>query len=199
MAGKTKELPERMMLALEKDFRAGIMPWAAMQKKYGVSAGWLKKEGVEKRGWTRDLTEKIRQDADRKQQEQMAREQKRELPPDHRLTEKEVTDGAVELITAVTGTHRALLKQARELAATMLKSMEDGGQDVTPQSFKHLVDSIKTIIATEREVLKIGDDGEGSGAGALTKLMQRVMGTGFTPVPENTDAEQQGSGFEPVK
>ena len=180
-----RALAPETMLALEKDFRSGLMSWKAMGDKYGVGMSWLKST-QDDLGWTRNLVTKIHDGAKRKDQERIAREVRDDLPPDYKLSEKEVTDSNIDLIATVTGSHRKLLSRARGVAEKMLDSMEkakDADDLPAPAALKQLVDSLKVIISTEREILRIED--EAPAETAVSTLIGRVMGSCFKPVAEN--------------
>lgn len=217
-----KVLPPETMKEFEKDFRAGLMPWKALCKKYGVGTLWIKRQENEL-GLTRDLTERIKTEAVKKDQQRIAKEVAREenaaafqADPERKANEREVTEANAELIARVTGSHRALLSRQRAIVSRLLDELEFAA-DAQPQlkalaeemrangaksdaswllalldrsgridDAKKLSETIKTIVMTEREVLRIGEGG-GRGDTSLASLIDRVMGTGFKPVEEHHD------------
>lgn len=221
-----KVLPPETMKEFEKDFRAGLMPWKALCKKYGVGTLWIKRQQNEL-GLTRDLTECIKTEAVKRDHERIFREIAREsankesaaafqADPERKATEREVTEANAELIARVTGSHRALLSRQRAIVSRLLDELEFAA-DARPElkalaeemrangaksdaswllalldrsgridDAKKLSETIKTIVMTEREVLRIGEGG-GRGDTSLASLIDRVMGTGFKPVEERHD------------
>lgn len=202
------------MEAFEKAYRAGLMSWKDMGKTFGLSMRKIK-EISDLNGWTRDLGVKIQKDAQRKDQEQIACEQRKLEPKQkHRLTEKEVTESNVELIAQVSGSHRATLSRARRLGEMLFGELEAAtvGKDAIEQllfdldgedspranaiaklagiggradTWKKLVDGLVTIVKTERDVLRISESG--GAEGSIGSLINRVMGSAFKPVQENAD------------
>lgn len=190
-----KEIPPEKMAEIEKAFRAGLMSWRAMSKEFGVGMSWLTATS-ERFGWTRDLTTRIQQDAQAKDQQTIARElaiDAKKKNPDYKLTEKEVTESNVQLIASVTGSHRATLSRARAMAEKLFDELEFAGNEREllenlaadlyaekkvgkaeiiarlasipgrTSAFKQLVDALKVIVSTEREVLRITDSASHSG------------------------------------
>lgn len=223
MPRQIKVLPPETMQEFEKDFRAGLMPWKALQKKYGVGTQWIKRQEREL-GLTRDLTERIKSESIKKDQQRIAKELAREegvaafqADPERKATEREVTELNAELIARVTGSHRALLSRQRAIVESLLHELEAAGNALPDiealldemrgekdlklrtkaieslidraeriDDAKKLAETIKTIVMTEREVLRIGEGG-GRGDTSLASLIDRVMGTGFKPVEERHD------------
>jgi hypothetical protein len=125
-----KVLPDEQMRDFEKDFRAGIMPWAAIGKKYGVGSAWIKRQIVEL-GLTRDLRERIKVEAVRRDHEKIAKEALKEqrrdefqADPERKITEREVTEANAELIATVTASHRALLARQRAIVGKIIEELE---------------------------------------------------------------------------
>lgn len=207
-----KEFPPEKMAEIEKAFRSGLMSWRAMSKEFGVGMSWLNST-ADRLGWKRDLGAKIHQEAQRKEQETIAREAN-QRSPDYKLTEREVTESNVELIARVSGSHRATLARSRKMVEKLFDELEFAGNEKElledlardlyahketgkadliarlssipgrTSAFKQLVDALEKIIATEREVLRIADAGAAI-ENSIGSLINRVMGSGFKPVQEH--------------
>ncbi len=218
------------MAQLENDFRAGIMPWAGMVKKYGVGVGWIKRTATAY-GWTRDLTDKIQEAAAKKARERVAIEARavinlpdppkdvetKRLDPQYALTEAEIIDTNSDLIERVNANHQAMIGKARNLLGKMFSEFETANSAAiaSPEAIeilaksghkdaaaalreacnlptrvdvvKKLVDTMKTIITTEREILRIG---EAAGTGNDLERFLRTLGNGSVIEGEATRAAE---------
>jgi hypothetical protein len=106
--------------AMEPEWRAGIKSKKQLAEEYEVSRAAIDKHWA-KRGIERDLTAKIRQEAEALVTRDAVT---REVTPEDRVTEREIVEANAEMQAGVIRAHRSDIRRYRSLAASMLEQLE---------------------------------------------------------------------------
>ena len=106
---------------LEVEYRAGIKSFQQLGEDYGVSKGRIS-QVAKKRGWTRDLSERIRAKADAKVNEAAVNAELN--APRIRLAEQVVVEANADLQFQVRMRHRRDLADLREVACILLEELK---------------------------------------------------------------------------
>lgn len=172
--------------AVEIDFRAGVLTFEEMAAKHGATKGRISQVAKE-RGWTRDLSAKIKAKADAKLNKDALN---KELNAKQAAREEEVVEANAELQARIRREQRTDISRSRKLVMGLLVELEeqtdnrelyeklgelmanpdDKGVDKLNELYhkvislggrtstmKSLADSLKTLVALEREAFGIDD------------------------------------------
>ncbi len=175
--------------AVERDFRAGILSYAEMGKRHGVSKGRISKVAT-KHGWTQDLSAKIKAKAEAKVN---AATVNAEVNAQRAVSIAETIEIGATVLARVKISHRTDIGRSRSLAMRLLEELEsqtsqlpelaklgelmahpdDKGIDkinelyqkiislpVRTKTMKDLSDTLKTLIGLERQAFGL-EDGDG--------------------------------------
>lgn len=152
--------------AVERDFRAGILTYAEMAIRHGVSKGRISQ--VAKRdGWTQDLSKKIRAKAEAKLN---AATVNAELNAERAASVAETVEIGAQVIVNIKLAHRSSINKARQMVEKLMAELEaesdrkpkeakeDGEKDLPLMPLgakvtvlKSLAESMRTLIGLERE------------------------------------------------
>ena len=160
--------------AVEPEYRAGIKSLRQLAEDNGCSEGAIRKKAKLK-GWSRDLSGKIKAKA---QELVRKAEVRSEVRSDADATEKQQIEIGAKLQSDVILAHRGKIGKFQALAESLLTELELDGKkknnDKTKLSLgnrasilKQLSDTLKSLIALEREAFSIngaGDEDEGPGS-----------------------------------
>lgn len=173
--------------AIEPDWIAGIKSKKQLSTEYGVSRAAMDKH-FDKLGITRDLSDKIRKEAEAMVTLDAVT---RQVTPDSRVTEKEIIETNAAVQANIIRTHRKDITRYRSLCESLLAEIElqtgeritfeelgeimasgdDGNLDriykktlSTPSrvdSVKKLADTLKVLIGLERQAFGLSDNSNG--------------------------------------
>lgn len=176
--------------AMEPEWRAGIKSKKELSEEYGVSRAAIDKHWAKLR-IERDLTEKIRQEAEALVTRAAVT---REVTPESRVTEREIIEVNAQMQATKLLEHRTDIGRYRKLCQTMLAELEaesdnpeifaelgeilakpdEKGQDRLNDAYrkaislpqridgvKKLAETLKTLIGLERQAFGIADSAEG--------------------------------------
>lgn len=178
--------------AIERDYRAGVLSFAEIGKQHGVSKGRISQVAKAK-GWTRDLSAKIKAKAEAKLNAEAING---ELNAERSFSEHVLIEANATVIAKVRSDHRKDIGRSRELVVKLLSELEaqtehqdlfeelgelmaapdDRGQDKRREAYlkvislsgrvsniKALADALKNLVALEREAYSL-DEKEEEGA-----------------------------------
>lgn len=146
--------------ALEIDFRAGVLSFAQMSEKYGVSKGRISQVSKAK-GWERDLSLKIKAKADAKLNEEILKlnEAKQRLEKEDIRKHNKISrqDAIVEANASVQANVRSKHRRHIDKATEIVMSLFDELEHVTNNGelFRRLGELLKD--PDERGVDKLND------------------------------------------
>lgn len=107
--------------AVEKDYRAGVLTDRALGAMHGVSHAAVQKR-AKRDGWSKDLTERIRQKAeDKVAKDEVAKEV---ANSEAVATEKQIIDANAEMMANVIRGHRHDATRLRAVVNTLLEKVE---------------------------------------------------------------------------
>lgn len=185
---------------IEADYRAGILSLREIASEQGVSHVAIQKR-AKKLGWSRDLAAKIQAKADELVTKQAVTASVNAAAS---VTERQIIEANAERIAQVRGEHRSDITRARALALQMLGELEGqiGQADAAPElwqalvdqnsmktadllnkvlsvpsrvdSLKKLAETLKTLIALEREAYGLETAPE-IGASAITAIQRTIV------------------------
>lgn len=189
--------------AIEIDYRAGVLTFEEMAAKHGATKGRISQVAKE-RGWVRDLSAKIKAKADAKLnkdalnkelnakqairedevveanaelQARIRREQRTDISRSRKLVmslldELEEQTGNIDLYRQLGELmHSPDDKGADKLNELYHKVISLGGRTST---MKQLSESLKTLVALEREAFGIDDRGGGEAETPLAKVLEAI-------------------------
>jgi hypothetical protein len=137
--------------AVEIEYSSGIKTLRQIGEEFGCSEGAVRKKAKE-RGWSRDLSAKIKLKAD---EEVRKREYAEEYAnsPDKRIKEKEQVEIGAKLQSDIIMKHRSSLGKAREFADKLFSELEVDGELTTAQKtsiLEKLTRTLSTLTTSER-------------------------------------------------
>lgn len=201
---------------IEACYRTGTMSAREIASNHGITEGAIRKR-AKKDGWSRDLTEKVRAKADELVRTETVRTEVRAETPTERQTVeveaqvqarirlshrrdisrfRELCLGLLVELEAETS-HLELFEQLGE----MLRSEDDKGQDKRNDlymkvissagridSMKKLSETLKTLVALEREAYGLAQEQKEEGAGTLAALLGQLA---RSPVPVTANPPEE--------
>lgn len=180
---------------IEADYRAGVLSLREIGVPHEITEGAIRKR-AKRDGWVRDLSERIKAQADDLVRRQAVRSSVRTSP----FTEREIVEANALGVAEVRVSHRNDINRFRALAMRLLAEMEaetgieliaPGGDQTLDKiqdayrkvialpgridNIKKLADTLKTLIGLEREAYSIREElpvGEGL---TLEQLISTAM------------------------
>jgi hypothetical protein len=182
--------------AVELDYRTGVKTLRTMAGEHGCAESAIRKKAKEQ-DWSRDLEEKVRQRAQEKVRKEEVRKRVRtEIEPSerqqievmaevqsdiilsHRKDIQRSRTLAMSLLDEVED--QTMRRELYEKLGELLYAPDENGKDKLHEiylkvigsggridSMKKLADTLKTLVALEREAYGLGDDGKNKGAGTF--------------------------------
>lgn len=142
--------------AVELDVRTGILTYAQMAKKHGVSGGRIAQKKKEK-GWPRDVAAKI---AAKTQEKLNAAALNKKLNPRKQATEAAVIEAGAKLQSSILLTHRKEIALAREIVRRLLVQLRAATKkhDLPTRAMiaQRLASAQSVLIERERQAYGIG-------------------------------------------
>lgn len=142
---------------IEAEYRAGIKPLRQLGEEHGITHAAISKK-AKQNGWERDLSERIRQQAEAKVARAVVTA---EVAAARVATEKEVVDANAELQYRVRMEHRQDIASTRELFKALLAEVK--GVTLDLEVFEELRGALVQIKASE-----------GRGGVDVGELVQRI-------------------------
>lgn len=134
--------------AIEREYRAGVLSIREIAKRHGITDKAIRKHAL-KHGWTRDLTDRVRE----KVRTDLVRTPVRSEDRQEQVrTEKEIVEDAAATVIALVREHRADLKEGRELATMLLSQlrMAAGNRDALIALIDEVVDEMPATTGADR-------------------------------------------------
>ena len=145
---------------VEIDVRAGLMTYAQMSKKHGISAGRIAQKKTEK-GWTRDVAAKIKAKTEEKLN---AAALNGKLNPRQKATEAAVIEAGAKLHASILLTHRKEIAEARAIVQRLLVELRRATKkhDLPTRAMvaQRLANAQATLIERERQAYGIGGNND---------------------------------------
>jgi len=135
---------------IEADYRAGILSVREIAASQGVSHTAIAKR-AKKQDWERDLKPHIRAKSDALVSKAVAKR----LESGKMVTERAIIQSNAELIADIRLNHRKDIRRARELCMVLLSELEDNVGTDRITDLKKLSETLKNLIALEREAYGI--------------------------------------------
>lgn len=178
--------PESDWSLIEADYRAGIKTLRQIASEHDITEGAIRKR-AKKEEWSRDLSERIRQQADDLVRKEAVRT---EVRNESRVPEKEIVRANADMQAGAIIAHRKDIQRYRNLCQALLAQLEaetgepelfsqigellaapdDKGMDKLNEAYhkaislpsridgvKKLAETLKTLIALERQAFGIDD------------------------------------------
>lgn len=167
--------------SIELEYRAGVLTLRQIAEQHGITHGAINKR-AKKEGWDRDLSAKIKSKTDSLVSKQAV---SKEVSKDRGVSEQVIIEANAEMQAGIIIAHRSDIRRNRELISKLTAEVEaitgehdlldqfskiiaDGTSDKQLEAFKRvislpgrvgsvkqLVESLKTLIALEREAFGI--------------------------------------------
>ncbi|MGP3789779.1 hypothetical protein [Pseudomonas sp. B392_1p] len=174
--------------AVERDYRTGQYSNRELARIHGPSEGAIRKRAADG-GWTRDLSEQIRQ----RVREKTGRAIAQEIVQAE--TDAEVVEQAAEVGAGIVRGHQQLLRKAKTLAETLMDQLEtqlsrgtitvqlksgdtaeiDTPLDYAGKTLGNATMALERTIRLERQAYGLDDEGAGKTAGkSLDELLAEV-------------------------
>lgn len=176
------ELTDDVIRAIGSDIKAGIMSKAAIRDKYRMSKSRFDAL-VKQYEWQPQYKQAIAKTAERRVAEEIARERGVADTPEA------IVDANASFIASVTHGHRHTISKARGIVDGLLTELSvaslaerklppgelapDIGQRI--DHVKKLSDALSTLVTLERKVLRIDEEGAGSGS-SLEQFLVSMRG-----------------------
>jgi hypothetical protein len=134
--------------AIERAYRAGSLSVRAIADKHGISDTAIRSK-AKKNGWSRDLTEQVRQAAKNKLVRTEVRTKSSHCEP---RTDDEIVEEAATEAAAVVLAHRADLAQWRTIATKLCDALQD--IEVTEDNIGDFSRSLNAGVDAQLKVIK---------------------------------------------
>lgn len=109
---------------IEAQYRAGLLSLRMIAVQFGITEGAIRKR-AKADGWQRPLAEKVREAA----KEKLVRSDGTQGGTQPRLTDKEVTENAAQIIVSVAREHRSSIKTSRSLLNDLLAELKEASDN----------------------------------------------------------------------
>jgi len=152
MAAKAKPVD---WVAVEADYRAGVLTDRAIGKAHGLSHGAIQKR-AKRDGWTRDLSKRIEKRRDDKVARAAVAKQGSQLSP---ATEKQVVEANADLQSSLILSHRKDVGAAREIVNAMFAELGILGDPKVQEGLR---------------LLAMGEAAKDGGAEAMKSMLKAV-------------------------
>jgi hypothetical protein len=157
MADSDNDPKETSWASIEADYRAGSKPLRVIASENGITEGAIRKR-AKKEQWPRDLTAKIRAQADAIVRKDAVRREVRET---ERVPEKEIVEANAELQVRIRREQRGDIQRMRAMVVKFIKELEDDNdqKDVKKKLplqtrvaiMQKIAETHKTVVNMERE------------------------------------------------
>lgn len=148
------------LIAIEADYRAGVMSVRAIAAKHGVSEGAIRKwaKNANPQPWLRDLTGKVMEAA----RTQLIRSTHHAYDGVRTETERDLVDAAARTIINVVREHRGAIQAGQQMVGMLLGQLQD---------VAHHRETIEEMIIEDTA----SADGEGAAAAGATRRRTAMM------------------------
>ena len=156
--------------AIEREYRAGQLSVSEIARQHSVSHPLIfrKAKAV---GWTRNLADRVREAV-------TAKAVTDGVTGDRRVTDREAVELAAERGVQIVREHRTLIGRGRALVAKMFGELDAAGTGEDGSSLKdksmtlgNLTNSLKTLVALERQAFSLSDDPAKEPRGFVVELV----------------------------
>lgn len=204
-------------IAVERDYRAGVMSLREMGVAHSVSEGAIRKR-AKRDDWTKDLNAKVQAKADELVRKQEVRSLVRS---EGLMSDKQQVDAMGQLVANIRMGHKSTIARGHVLCQALLQELEDQTFDAvllsqlgdlmrnpdesgsdrlndiyrkvisTPgrvDTAKKLVETMKSVIAMEREAYNIGTTPEESAVSGLAAFLSGMKRSAL-PVVHQVEAD----------
>ena len=166
--------------AVEREYRAGVKTYREIGANFGISHVAIQNR-AKKEGWTRDLSERIKQ----KTFEKVTKaEVTRKLT---KITEQEIVESVAEQQAAVLLNERADIVRLSGLAEKYVLELEDYKEDPEKKfrTLKHAVDISEKLFNLRRRNYNINDNANGdadkTSEDEFIQILKASVGTALRP------------------
>lgn len=147
------------------EYRAGILSLREIAASHSLSEGAIRKR-AKRDDWTRDISAKIKARAEDLVRKQAVRS---EVRNDSIASERVLIEANAEQIARIRGEHRADIGRTRTLALKFLAELEAPEDELAlparVSTLKALSETLKNLVAMEREAYGIGTTPEDAPSG----------------------------------